>query len=186
MTPFNLIAVSNWRQANRLAEAWKQGKNYEELSEEEKEQAQNAYFYLRNQEHVEKYIPTYLTKEDLEKLYPYTSVKKENTKFIYYYAKEINQEQDWIDISNYSKIKKIRVYDSDVSASEDLQYKAILEQIIAQYEITKETGEEYLRYNISCNQEEDIRINNLYIEYEIENEEIQIKDYTIEGYLLKK
>ena len=65
----NMEEISNYNQASRLKNAWREGESFTSLSSEEKATASSAYRYLLKQENSEKYLPKYLDKEELtEKL----------------------------------------------------------------------------------------------------------------------
>lgn len=118
----NMEEISNYNQASRLKNAWREGESFTSLSSEEKATASSAYRYLLRQENSEKYLPKYLDKEELtEKLIehysPYgdedeTYDEKRTT------YKRVNYQypdDGVITVEGYNCIKKFKVYEYDVN-----------------------------------------------------------------------
>ena len=118
----NMEEISNYNQASRLKNAWREGESFTSLSSEEKATASSAYRYLLIQENSEKYLPKYLDKEELtEKLIehysPYgdedeTYDEKRTT------YKRVNYQypdDGVITVEGYNCIKKFKVYEYDVN-----------------------------------------------------------------------
>lgn len=118
----NMEEISNYNQASRLKNAWREGESFTSLSSEEKATASSAYRYLLKQENSEKYLPKYLDKEELtEKLIehysPYgdedeTYDEKRTT------YKRVNYQypdDGVITVEGYNCIKKFKVYEYDVN-----------------------------------------------------------------------
>ena len=118
----NMEEISNYNQAARLKNAWREGESFTSLSSEEKATASSAYRYLLKQENSEKYLPKYLDKEELtEKLIehysPYgdedeTYDEKRTT------YKRVNYQypdDGVITVEGYNYIKKFQVYEYDIN-----------------------------------------------------------------------
>lgn len=118
----NMEEISNYNQASRLKNAWREGESFTSLSSEEKATASSAYRYLLIQENSEKYLPKYLDKEELtEKLIehysPYgdedeTYDEKRTT------YKRVNYQypdDGVITVEGYNYIKKFQVYEYDIN-----------------------------------------------------------------------
>ena len=118
----NMEEISNYNQAARLKNAWREGESFTSLSSEEKATASSAYRYLLIQENSEKYLPKYLDKEELtEKLIehysPYgdedeTYDEKRTT------YKRVNYQypdDGVITVEGYNCIKKFKVYEYDIN-----------------------------------------------------------------------
>lgn len=118
----NMEEISNYNQASRLKNAWREGESFTSLSSEEKATASSAYRYLLRQENSEKYLPKYLDKEELtEKLIehysPYgdedeTYDEKRTT------YKRVNYQypdDEVITVEGYNCIKKFQVYEYDIN-----------------------------------------------------------------------
>ena len=118
----NMEEISNYNQASRLKNAWREGESFTSLSSEEKATASSAYRYLLRQENSEKYLPKYLDKEELtEKLIehysPYgdedeTYDEKRTT------YKRVNYQypdDGVITVEGYNCIKKFQVYEYDIN-----------------------------------------------------------------------
>ena len=118
----NMEEISNYNQASRLKNAWREGESFTSLSSEEKATASSAYRYLLIQENSEKYLPKYLDKEELtEKLIehysPYgdegeTYDEKRTT------YKRVNYQypdDGVITVEGYNRIKKFKVYEYDIN-----------------------------------------------------------------------
>lgn len=118
----NMEEISNYNQASRLKNAWREGESFTSLSSEEKATASSAYRYLLIHENSEKYLPKYLDKEELtEKLIehysPYgdegeTYDEKRTT------YKRVNYQypdDGVITVEGYNRIKKFKVYEYDIN-----------------------------------------------------------------------
>ena len=118
----NMEEISNYNQASRLKNAWREGESFTSLSSEEKATASSAYRYLLIQENSEKYLPKYLDKEELTKKLiehysPYgdegeTYDEKRTT------YKRVNYQypdDGVITVEGYNCIKKFKVYEYDVN-----------------------------------------------------------------------
>lgn len=123
----NMEEISNYNQASRLKNAWREGESFTSLSNEEKATASSAYRYLLRQENSEKYLPKYLNKEELtEKLIehysPYddegeTYDEKRTT------YKRVNYQypdDGVITVEGYKNIKKVQINKYDIN-EEDLE-----------------------------------------------------------------
>ena len=118
----NMEEISNYNQASRLKNAWREGESFTSLSSEEKATASSAYRYLLRQENSEKYLPKYLDKEELteksiEHYSPYgdedeTYDEKRTT------YKRVNYQypdDEVITVEGYNCIKKFQVYEYDIN-----------------------------------------------------------------------
>lgn len=118
----NMEEISNYNQASRLRNAWREGESFTSLSKEEKATASSAYRYLSRQENCEKYLPKYLDKEELTKKLiehysPYgdegeTYDEKRTT------YKRVNYQypdDGVITVEGYNRIKKFKVYEYDIN-----------------------------------------------------------------------
>lgn len=116
----NMEEISNYNQASRLKNAWREGESFTSLSSEEKATASSAYRYLLRQENSEKYLPKYLDKEELtEKLIEHYSPYDED--YEYRSTRENMYSQYSTDgvipVEGYSYIKGFQV--SEYSAKEN-------------------------------------------------------------------
>lgn len=182
MTPWNMISVSNQSQARILKKAWEEGREYEELTKEEKQKAKGAYQYLSYHADAEKYIPSYLSEEDLENLKPSYRNSKIETEYIYYNEKE----KEELDITEYSKMKRINEFYNEDEIPQE--YQEMIQNIVEQYDTNKTSGENYLKQNkrINITETEDLYIKEISIRYEKEDKQMTIKSCRIEGYQFKK
>ena len=113
----NMEEISNYNQASRLKNAWREGESFTSLSSEEKATASSAYRYLLRQENSEKYLPKYLDKELIEHYSPYgdedeTYDEKRTT------YKRVNYQypdDEVITVEGYNCIKKFQVYEYDIN-----------------------------------------------------------------------
>lgn len=118
----NMEEISNYNQASRLKNAWREGESFTSLSSEEKATASSAYRYLLRQENSEKYLPKYLDKEEfteklIEHYSPYgdedeTYDEKRTT------YKRVNYQypdDEVITVEGYNCIKKFQVYEYDIN-----------------------------------------------------------------------
>ena len=118
----NMEQISNYNQAARLRNAWREGESFTSLSKEEKATASSAYKYLLRQEKPEKYLPKYLNRDELtEKLIEhyspyddeYETYDEKRTAY-----KKVNYQYPndaVITVEGYNRIKKFQAYEYDVN-----------------------------------------------------------------------
>ena len=197
----NLQTASNINQAKRLQNAWAQGKEYNELSIEDKEKAASAYRYLCMQDDFDKYLPEYLSKEDIENQIfeekEYLKYEKYNYEYGNIYYESDNDEM--INVEEYKNVKYVQEYLYDAEESE-LESFSLNEQAsinIKDYilnAINQEredmSGTEYIEQNnvLKIDDNKDFRITTLNISYEMEtNGKLNnINFISIDGYILVK
>ena len=185
----NMEEISNYNQASRLKNAWREGENFTSLSSEEKATASSAYRYLLIQENSEKYLPKYLDKEELtEKLIehysPYgdegeTYDEKRTT------YKRVNYQypdDGVITVEGYNRIKKFKVYEYDIN-EENLESVSLYDTfninlkdyVIGLIEANKNGDESAKEYIVShrihrVDDSRDIYITDVNLSYEVDLE----------------
>lgn len=185
----NMEEISNYNQASRLRNAWREGESFTSLSNEEKAVASSAYRYLLRQENSEKYLPKYLDKEELtEKLIehysPYgdedeTYDEKRTT------YKRVNYQypdDGVITVEGYNRIKKFKVYEYDING-ENLESVSLYDTfninlkdyVIGLIEANKNGDESAKEYIVShrvhrVDDSRDIYITDVNLSYEVDLE----------------
>lgn len=185
----NMEEISNYNQASRLKNAWREGESFTSLSSEEKATASSAYRYLLIQENSEKYLPKYLDKEELtEKLIehysPYgdegeTYDEKRTT------YKRVNYQypdDGVITVEGYNRIKKFKVYEYDIN-EENLESVSLYDTfninlkdyVIGLIEANKNGDESAKEYIVShrvhrVDDSRDIYITDVNLSYEVDLE----------------
>lgn len=185
----NMEEISNYNQASRLKNAWREGESFTSLSSEEKATASSAYRYLLRQENSEKYLPKYLDKEELtEKLIehysPYgdedeTYDEKRTT------YKRVNYQypdDGVITVEGYNYIKKFQVYEYDIN-EENLESVSLYDTfninlkdyVIGLIEANKNGDESAKEYIVShrvhrVDDSRDIYITDVNLSYEVDLE----------------
>lgn len=199
VSPLNLISVSNLNQSHILKKAFYNETNFDNLSEENKLKAKSAYKYLVKQYNYTKYIPEYILKDE-QKILKYfatntTSINTEkdiNNSTIS--TIRINIDDETIDVSNYSKITKVKInkgtnvdmanlelknYNSNVIMKIDLidMIKDIISGKLDKEKIKMENPK-VLSYDKA------LYINSLTIKYDEESKNVSY--ILLNGYLLEK
>lgn len=185
----NMEEISNYNQASRLKNAWREGESFTSLSSEEKATASSAYRYLLIQENSEKYLPKYLDKEELtEKLIehysPYgdedeTYDEKRTT------YKRVNYQypdDGVITVEGYNRIKKFKVYEYDIN-EENLESVSLYDTfninlkdyVVGLIEANKNGDESAKEYIVShrvhrVDDSRDIYITDVNLSYEVDLE----------------
>ena len=185
----NMEEISNYNQASRLKNAWREGESFTSLSSEEKATASSAYRYLLKQENSEKYLPKYLDKEELtEKLIehysPYgdedeTYDEKRTT------YKRVNYQypdDGVITVEGYNYIKKFQVYEYDIN-EENLESVSLYDTfninlkdyVLGLIEANKNGDESAKEYIVShrvhrVDDSRDIYITDMNLSYEVDLE----------------
>ena len=185
----NMEEISNYNQASRLKNAWREGESFTSLSSEEKATASSAYRYLLKQENSEKYLPKYLDKEELtEKLIehysPYgdedeTYDEKRTT------YKRVNYQypdDEVITVEGYNCIKKFQVYEYDIN-EENLESVSLYDTfninlkdyVLGLIEANKNGDESAKEYIVShrvhrVDDSRDIYITDMNLSYEVDLE----------------
>ena len=185
----NMEEISNYNQASRLKNAWREGESFTSLSSEEKATASSAYRYLLRQENSEKYLPKYLDKEELtEKLIehysPYgdedeTYDEKRTT------YKRVNYQypdDGVITVEGYNRIKKFKVYEYDIN-EENLESVSLYDTfninlkdyVVGLIEANKNGDESAKEYIVShrvhrVDDSRDIYITDVNLSYEVDLE----------------
>lgn len=185
----NMEEISNYNQASRLKNAWREGESFTSLSSEEKATASSAYRYLLIHENSEKYLPKYLDKEELtEKLIehysPYgdegeTYDEKRTT------YKRVNYQypdDGVITVEGYNRIKKFKVYEYNIN-EENLESVSLYDTfninlkdyVIGLIEANKNGDESAKEYIVShrihrVDDSRDIYITDVNLSYEVDLE----------------
>lgn len=185
----NMEEISNYNQASRLRNAWREGESFTSLSKEEKATASSAYRYLSRQENCEKYLPKYLDKEELTKKLiehysPYgdegeTYDEKRTT------YKRVNYQypdDGVITVEGYNRIKKFKVYEYDIN-EENLESVSLYDTfninlkdyVIGLIEANKNGDESAKEYIVShrvhrVDDSRDIYITDVNLSYEVDLE----------------
>lgn len=185
----NMEEISNYNQASRLKNAWREGESFTSLSKEEKATASSAYRYLSRQENCEKYLPKYLDKEELTKKLiehysPYgdegeTYDEKRTT------YKRVNYQypdDGVITVEGYNRIKKFKVYEYDIN-EENLESVSLYDTfninlkdyVIGLIEANKNGDESAKEYIVShrvhrVDDSRDIYITDVNLSYEVDLE----------------
>lgn len=185
----NMEEISNYNQASRLRNAWREGESFTSLSKEEKATASSAYRYLSRQENCEKYLPKYLDKEELTKKLiehysPYgdegeTYDEKRTT------YKRVNYQypdDGVITVEGYNRIKKFKFYEYDIN-EENLESVSLYDTfninlkdyVIGLIEANKNGDESAKEYIVShrvhrVDDSRDIYITDVNLSYEVDLE----------------
>ena len=185
----NMEEISNYNQASRLKNAWREGKSFTGLSSEEKATASSAYRYLLIQENSEKYLPKYLDKEELtEKLIEHYSpygdkVETYDEKRTTYKRVNYQYPDDGvITVEGYNRIKKFKVYEYDIN-EENLESVSLYDTfninlkdyVIGLIEANKNGDESAKEYIVShrvhrVDDSRDIYITDVNLSYEVDLE----------------
>ena len=196
----NMESASNISQANRLKRAWRENQTFSELSEENKKIAQSAYSYLERQKNTDKYIPSYIDKDAVQKYmvdeeeyyYKYTSKTiRYPTMYI------IGDNQQVVPVGEYKYIQAVSVseYNEEINAmkkinltnSTTIDLTGYLSKIIEINEINENNIEGYIKSNntIKIDKNKDFYITELSLTYNGE-EKSKIMYLSIDGYVLQK
>lgn len=192
----NMQTISNISQSQRLKSAWKYDEKYEDLSKENKEKAQSAYYYLKGQKDCDKYIPSYVSEENFEEYYSID--KGVILKSDIYFSPD--KSESVVSVEGYNRIKEIskNLYLSDVKELQkinlDSVYSINLEDYIKKLvELNKNDDfdtNDYIVNNrkIKINDDRDFYIKSLILSYTLsEDGNLKSVDYcNLEGYMLIK
>lgn len=192
----NMQTISNINQSNRLKKAWKDGEEYSNLTEEQKNIVKGAYYYLNTQDNKEKYIPEYISKNDdilNDNMYSY---KNSYTKRISYTV----PTEEITDIKNYSYLKEIKtsyygykdasLNDFRLNNDLSINIEEYILQMISNNNESKYSVNEYIKNNkiLRINETMDLYIKDIEVSYETQKDK-NINDVTyvyISGYILIK
>jgi hypothetical protein len=196
MPVINMQTFSNINQAQRLKSAWKSDEKYEDLSKEEKEKVQGAYYYLKEQKDSERYIPSYVSEESFEKN---DKIDKDITlsNFIYF---STDENESVVNVEGYNRIKEItkNLYLSDVKELRNINLDNIYSIDMEDYtnklvELNKNSKSDTKNYilnnrKIKINDDRDLYIKSLDLSYTLnEDGKLESIDYwKIKGYMLIK
>lgn len=98
ITPLNFKTVSINNQTMRLESVLPEGKNFSELSDEDKKIAYSSYSFLKSLDYTGKYVPDYLDNNNINQLNSYSTLNHtSNTEYISLYS-----DSQYIDISGYN------------------------------------------------------------------------------------
>ena len=188
ITPLNYENISNLSQKNRIEKYLKENMSFNSLSEIEKKRVKGAYRYLKNEKNGEKYIPSYLSEDNIKQIENYSLSQyeyQEKYKFLDFY--------DGLDllISDYNKIEKVSGYCGDGTILKldgkniKVDFSDLIKIIIEKNKIDEEIAENYFKNNniININEKQDIYVEEFDIDFKDEN---NINYFTIKGYLLEK
>ena len=192
----NMDTISKLSQSRRLTNAWKIGEEYNDLTEENKTIARSAYLYLKRRTNGEKYIPEYISEEEILN-------KDENLNDSYKISKRIKYslpEYSNIYIKPYTYVQPVtaRYYDEknyslsnlELAENININIESYIKQVINKNNTSTDLAKQYISENeyLKIDEKTDLYIQKLNITYEVEeNQEIsEIKYLYIEGYILTK
>ena len=201
ISPINASNMSKVSQGSRMEKIIKENNMYVDnklvldgKDEDKVTDLISAYRYLKYEYNADKYIPSYLSDEDKNSLsswyktYDYKQVPKTNIHI------SLKIEDPIIDISNYSKMSKIRFYKYNADAiknneiSEFIDLNAYVSELINKYDedtLSKmSTFEAESDYIIAVNEFTVFYIEFLNFNYDLENKELTY--INLDGYLLLK
>ena len=189
VTPLNYENVSYLSQKGIIEKYLKQNMNFADLEDEAKAKVKGAYKYLSSEKNGEKYIPDYLTEEDISQIKKYSTTGSydEYRDYNYFYSDKSLE----LDIENYRKITKIYGYENDKSVvklekiNQKVDFSDFAKEIIKKDKENEEIAKEYFKDNnlIKVDDTHDIYVEHISLEYDA-NDAIQY--FSIEGYLLTK
>ena len=196
MPVINMQTVSNINQSQRLKSAWRSDEKYEDLSKENKQKAQGAYYYLKGQKGQEKYIPSYISEESFKESYGIDKdIILRNDIFF-----STDKNESVVSVEGYNRIKEIskNLYLSDVKELQDINLDDVysidmedyIEKLVELNKNSKSDTRDYILNNrkIKINDDRDLYIKSLDLSYTL-NEDGRLKsiDYcNLEGYMLIK
>lgn len=180
----NAIELSYYSQLNRIKKVYPIKESINNLTNKEQKQLISSYKYIKNTLDLEKRLPKYI-KESGKEWDRYNieneNIEKESEKIIDYVEDEIN-----IDIKEYNRLKKIsfsyyKKQTIDNITIKELDNKQWQESF--QKQIEKYIKQEYIDSPwIKLDNNTSIYTTYIYISYK----DKEIKDITLEGYLLAK
>lgn len=191
VTPLHYENVSNWSQKAILERTIAENTNFEELSTEDKDKVKSAYEYLKYATNGEKWIPSYVSDENKQKIEEYSNVERRNydaPEYIYLHCElELNVE-------NYAKItyvegqnekdKQAIIKLQNIEKTIDLSDK--INEIISQNQKKEIDLQEEFKGNnlVKISETEDIYLSRISLSYNKTSKKFNYLD--IEGYLLQK
>lgn len=190
----NVQSASNISQSNRLKKAWRTGQSFDELSDENKEIARSAYDYLKRQNDSDKYIPNYVSEDEMDKStkdnrnYYNDYVQYKNVE----YSKSYSKEEPIIPIGGYRYLQAIDAseYNQKLENFRNIKFIGSVTINLEEYisEVIEENNEKgYVETNnvIKIDENRDFYITNLRMRY-TDQKPTEISYFTIKGYVLQK
>ncbi len=193
ISPLNLVSVSNMNQSYILKRAFYNETEFNNLNIKNKEKVNSAYKYLKKQYNSEKYIPNYIARNDKEIL-DYSTNSANINKESEIRSINIKIPESTINIVDYSKITKVRVYESKKVDLNNIEIKDYSNKIIENIDlsnivndiINKNLNESKIQSQnpLILNNNKSLYILSLLIQYSSSDNEII--NITLDGYLLEK
>lgn len=190
----NVQSASNISQSNRLKKAWRTGQSFDELSDENKEIAKSAYDYLKRQNDSDKYIPNYVSEDEMDKStkdnrnYYNDYVQYKNVE----YSKSYGKEESIIPIGGYRYLQAIAAseYNQKLENFRNIKFIGSVTINLEEYisKVIEENNEKgYVETNnvIKIDENRDFYITNLRMRY-TDQKPTKISYFTIKGYVLQK
>ena len=190
----NVQSASNISQSNRLKKAWRTGQSFDELSDENKEIAKSAYDYLKRQNDSDKYIPNYVSEDEMDKStkdnrnYYNDYVQYKNVE----YSKSYGKEEPIIPIGGYRYLQAIAAseYNQKLENFRNIKFIGSVTINLEEYisKVIEENNEKgYVETNnvIKIDENRDFYITNLRMRY-TDQKPTKISYFTIKGYVLQK
>lgn len=190
----NVQSASNISQSNRLKKAWRTGQSFDELSDENKEIAKSAYDYLKRQNDSDKYIPNYVSEDEMDKStkdnrnYYNDYVQYKNVE----YSKSYGKEEPIIPIRGYRYLQAIAAseYNQKLENFRNIKFIGSVTINLEEYisKVIEENNEKgYVETNnvIKIDENRDFYITNLRMRY-TDQKPTKISYFTIKGYVLQK
>lgn len=190
----NVQSASNISQSNRLKKAWRTGQSFDELSDENKEIAKSAYDYLKRQNDSDKYIPNYVSEDEMDKStkdnrnYYNDYVQYKNVE----YSKSYGKEEPIIPIGGYRYLQAIAAseYNQKLENFRNIKFIGSVTINLEEYisKVIEENNEKgYVETNnvIKIDENRDFYITNLRMRY-TDQKPTKISYFIIKGYVLQK
>ena len=194
----NVIDASWKSQLKRMTSVYKEGTNYNDLTEEQKAIVKGAYRYLKYDSEGEKHIPGYIDTNLLDNVANYYSdYDYENDYYgtnIKYKTIDYYTNEELIPVEGYNYAKRINIYGysyNEENALDDLSTENVEEyagsdakEIIKNFVIESINEDRIKGKTIKLDNNSIIWISNISIRYNTETKDT--KDISIDGYLLIK
>lgn len=203
LSPFNIYDVPVYSQTARITNMLKTVENFDDLSEEQKNECKKALIYVKNSSNSE-YLDEKITKEEKEAIENYVVVYTdengvERKDYDYEYLSMYNTNTE-IDIEGFKKLYKAKdeySYNEEVDVNnyevtdkdEKIKVTVDIEEFLRQmYEAektnTKESKFEEIRYLKTSSENVVFYVTNFSVSYETYSNKLQ--HVSVDGYLLEK
>lgn len=189
VTPLNFDNISNLSQKKIIESIMPRNQEFENLTDEKKEKVKSAYKYLLNQIDGEKYIPSYLSDDDKNKINEYNSYvyNRKVKKYI-----SLNKKLE-LNIEEYKNIVFVELNEENFTdtlklenSNEKIDLEDLVTELIKNKDISDTEVNKYFEENniVKINNTEDLFISYMYIRYYDDSNEIE--SLQVKGYLLER